>query len=104
MPRICCIPQCSNSTPAHHLFAVPNKEFCAGEKRAWADTLEKVVSGLREDPYIKVLFQKDRVKICEEHFESQCIFKSKLILICDGTSLIFYACFIRYLILHSVLT
>ena len=81
MPYICCLPGCSNRHPEHNLFSVPSKRFC-GEgtaKYAWAEKLERVVKHYRGDAQIDVLFKKDRVKICEVHFEENDILTSEFV-------------------------
>ena len=79
MPVVCCLPGCSNRNPQHHLFSVPNKKFCkkGSTKYSWAENLEKIVKKYRCDSQIKILFHKDKVKLCEVHFEEIDILISK---------------------------
>nr|XP_039252572.1 uncharacterized protein LOC120329849 [Styela clava] len=75
MTNRCCVPQCDSVRESCTLFLVPSKRFCSGEKFVWADKLEKIVMGLRGDSDIKHLYLRDRVKICERHFEENDIQK-----------------------------
>nr|XP_039254836.1 uncharacterized protein LOC120331758 isoform X2 [Styela clava] len=77
MTNRCCVPQCDSVRVRGSctLFLVPSKRFCSGEKFIWADKLEKIVMGLRADSNIKYLYLRDRVKICERHFEENDIQK-----------------------------
>jgi len=83
MTRSCCIPNCrstSNSLPQTHLFTIPNKKFCALNKKKWAEDLEKIILCLRKDKlHIKSLLHKNRATICEKHFDKTCFLKSKFI-------------------------
>ena len=70
--KLCCIPGCDNRKPAYsgNLFKVPYKKFAKGEEaKLWAEDLEKMIKGLRQDQYIVSQFQKDAVKICDAHFQ-----------------------------------
>ena len=69
---------CSNRQPQHHLFKVPRKKIIARDtaKFVWADDLEKIVKSYRGDAYINTLFSKDKVKICEIHFNESDILQS----------------------------
>ena len=58
---------------------MPAKRFCSGEKQLWATELEKIVLGLRQDQYIKDLYKRDVVRMCEVHFKDSDIVTSKTI-------------------------
>lgn len=79
MPNTCCLPGCSNRHPQHHLFSVSNKKFFkkSTTKYSWAENLEKIIKKYRGDSQINILFHKDKVKICEVHFEEMDILTSK---------------------------
>ena len=56
---------------------MPVKKFCSGEKRKWAESLEKIILGLRPDSGIKSLYVRDSVRICARHFEENDYVKRK---------------------------
>ena len=72
------MPGSSNRQPQHNLFKVPSKKFIARDraKFVWADNLEKIVKSYRGDAYINALFSKNKVKICEIHFNESDILLS----------------------------
>uniref|UniRef100_F6W558 THAP-type domain-containing protein n=2 Tax=Ciona intestinalis TaxID=7719 RepID=F6W558_CIOIN len=73
MSKICCITHCKRRAPG--LVHVPAKRFCVGKEYEWADKLERIILGLRSDPGIKNLYQRDTVAICKNHFASPTDFR-----------------------------
>nr|XP_039256317.1 uncharacterized protein LOC120333035 [Styela clava] len=66
----CCLPGCDLTSKDCTLFKIPAKKFLSGSAKEWADKLEKIILGCRQDHHIYNLFQRDMVRMCERHFES----------------------------------
>uniref|UniRef100_H2ZPD8 THAP-type domain-containing protein n=1 Tax=Ciona savignyi TaxID=51511 RepID=H2ZPD8_CIOSA len=75
MTKNCCFAQCQNNNSSSSLFKIPSKKYYSGQKREWADDLEKVILSYRQDDYIYKLYKKDEVRICECHFVPSDIIK-----------------------------
>lgn len=64
----CVFPTCTNRRPDFSLYKIPSKAFYGGEKREWAEKLEKMVRSCREDRNLERILKRDQMHVCEVHF------------------------------------